>query len=421
MTNTEYKSGRLFPSQSVFKNQINFGQQKPESRSSSLFPSLIFPCAGNNFMYSTNFTKKPSFHERRIQNFYSNISEQDNNLYGKLVFPITLHNSAIFEGPIKNSLTQSRNSFYNERFRKPISFDPNTCLLNFKEPFNKQEKQEKQENHVYNNEKQKNFIEKNKEQIENGFQRNENTMQIDNKINFKDNPENEKEKNVDLNTTMINNNNNIGTKFFTNHNYGYKCSCSKTQCNRKYCECYNSGNYCIDCNCKNCTNKPPENTYSNKRPKENVAKMKKSKEICTCTKSGCNKNYCECFKSGNKCTSLCRCIGCENNEDNTKTKKNNNDYERCPANSIYIIKNKIFIDNIDIQKFDDNDYFKFYEYYENKINKLSKKKRKRDDNKNPEEDNEQKETINEPNGYFNDSLFDKNGKVVLRHINIIHS
>ena len=105
--------------------------------------------------------------------------------------------------------------------------------------------------------------------------------------------------------------------------------------------------------------------------------MKKSKEICTCTKSGCNKNYCECFKSGNKCTSLCRCIGCENNEDNTKTKKNNNDYERCPANSIYIIKNKIFIDNIDIQKFDDNDYFKFYEYYENKINKLSKKKKKK--------------------------------------------
>ena len=56
-----------------------------------------------------------------------------------------------------------------------------------------------------------------------------------------------------------------------------------------------------------------------------------------------------------------------------------------------------------------------------KLINYQKKKRKRDDNKNPEEDNEQKETINEPNGYFNDSLFDKNGKVVLRHINIIHS
>ena len=159
MTNTEYKSSRLFPSQSVFKNQINFGQQKPESRSSSLFPSLIFPYAGNNFRSSTNFTKKPNFNERRIQNFYSNISEQDNDLYGKFVFPITLHNSAIFEGPMRNSLTQSRNSYYNERFGKPINFDPNTCLLNFKEPFNKQEKQE---NHVNKNEKQENFIEKKK-------------------------------------------------------------------------------------------------------------------------------------------------------------------------------------------------------------------------------------------------------------------
>ena len=51
--------------------------------------------------------------------------------------------------------------------------------------------------------KKKNFIEKNKEQIKNGFQKNENTFQIDNKINFKDNPENEKGKNVDLNTTII--------------------------------------------------------------------------------------------------------------------------------------------------------------------------------------------------------------------------
>ena len=35
---------------------------------------------------------------------------------------------------------------------------------------------------------------------------------------------------------------NITTKFFTDYGgYGYKCSCSKTQCNRYYCECYRSG------------------------------------------------------------------------------------------------------------------------------------------------------------------------------------
>ena len=133
------------------------------------------------------------------------------------------------------------------------------------------------------------------------------------------------------------NSKNLGAKFFTNHNYGYKCSCTKTNCNRKYCECYNSGNYCIDCNCKNCENRPPINAYTNKHPDDCSSKNKKSKEICTCTKSGCNKNYCECFKSGNKCSSLCRCIGCENTE-----KKISNNYKCCPANNICIMKNKIF-------------------------------------------------------------------------------
>ena len=140
---------------------------------------------------------------------------------------------------------------------------------------------------------------------------NNNQMTLKNNIIIKDNNilnDNEKsklDKNMDLNLSSSTINN-MGTKCFTNHNYGYKYSCSKT-----HYECCNSGNYCIDCNCKNCKNQPPINPYSNKRPSEIVSKMKKSKEICICTKSGCNKNYCECFKNGNKCNSLCRCIGCE--------------------------------------------------------------------------------------------------------------
>ena len=83
--------------------------------------------------------------------------------------------------------------------------------------------------------------------------------------------------NIPLNNNNAKNDNNksnSGTKFFTSHNYGYKCSCSKTQCNRKYCECFNSGNYCIDCNCKNCNNKPPYNSYTNKHPDDSVKKKK---------------------------------------------------------------------------------------------------------------------------------------------------
>jgi hypothetical protein len=34
---------------------------------------------------------------------------------------------------------------------------------------------------------------------------------------------------------------------------------------------------------------------------------------CTCSKSNCNKKYCECFKIGKKCDNNCRCIRCNNN------------------------------------------------------------------------------------------------------------
>lgn len=42
---------------------------------------------------------------------------------------------------------------------------------------------------------------------------------------------------------------------------------------------------------------------------------------CTCTKSNCKKNYCDCFKAGNICGSSCRCIDCKNTLYFTKTQK----------------------------------------------------------------------------------------------------
>lgn len=251
-------------------------------------------------------------------------------------------------------------------------------------------------------------------------------------------------KNMNMNTPLNNNNNNniiklnssSGTKFFTNHNYGYKCSCSKTQCNRNYCECYSSGNYCIDCNCKNCINKPPINSYTNKHPTSSNAissKNKREKVICTCTKSSCNKNYCECFKSGQKCSSLCRCISCENNDDIIlKNTKISNNYKCCLANSIYIVKNNIFIENIekkdkDIENVMQPNIFELFEVPSEKANgqdnnndingngeNIFNRKRKREDikNSNNEKDNEC--------DLLDDSLFDKNGKVILKHINFFH-
>lgn len=57
-------------------------------------------------------------------------------------------------------------------------------------------------------------------------------------------------------------------------------------------------------------------------------RMKDSDEIastkvmsCTCTKSNCKKNYCDCFKAGIICGPSCRCIDCKNTLYFTKTQK----------------------------------------------------------------------------------------------------
>jgi hypothetical protein len=86
----------------------------------------------------------------------------------------------------------------------------------------------------------------------------------------------------------------------------------------------------------------PEYISSNKRPKE---KEKEEKVSCTCTKSGCNKNYCECYKNKTKCNDLCRCRNCENHEKN-EAQKSKDKIACCKANSIYIMNNKIIVEDL---------------------------------------------------------------------------
>ena len=170
-----------------------------------------------------------------------------------------------------------------------------------------------------------------------------------------------------------------------NINSKVKCTCSKTGCTKKYCACFSKGILCDGCECKNCENCVPKmnnqlspisaldsiikgekmlenEDYNNK--KENIPKTQRV--ICNCTKSNCMKKYCECFKQGFNCNSLCRCLDCKNkiyisnlsdlNDDNnninnininnenpnynlnTNLKNNNN-------NSNSIINNNDFINN----------------------------------------------------------------------------
>lgn len=48
-------------------------------------------------------------------------------------------------------------------------------------------------------------------------------------------------------------------------------------------------------------------------PKEpNSNKVKKGLKGCSCKRSGCSKKYCECYQNKVACTSLCKCTGCNN-------------------------------------------------------------------------------------------------------------
>ena len=85
------------------------------------------------------------------------------------------------------------------------------------------------------------------------------------------------------------------------------CYCTKTRCIKKYCECFSNNRYCRNCHCVNCMNIPE---YSGIE----LAKIctESDQIFCTCSKSNCNKKYCECYKSNQKCNDKCRCVNCRN-------------------------------------------------------------------------------------------------------------
>lgn len=94
------------------------------------------------------------------------------------------------------------------------------------------------------------------------------------------------------------------------------CTCYKTKCVKKYCVCYGNGISCgIHCKCLGCANNKLQIQCEDKEI--NVIKG----DYCTCTKSKCVKQYCECFKQNKECGINCRCINCLNKK--SKKQKGN--------------------------------------------------------------------------------------------------
>ena len=92
------------------------------------------------------------------------------------------------------------------------------------------------------------------------------------------------------------------------------CSCKRSKCIKLYCDCFASSRHCTaSCSCMNC-----ENTLQHKQKAANDSGKRNMKpsviksQGCSCVKSQCLKRYCECFRSGQLCTRSCTCVQCEN-------------------------------------------------------------------------------------------------------------
>ncbi|CAK1555743.1 unnamed protein product [Leptosia nina] len=109
------------------------------------------------------------------------------------------------------------------------------------------------------------------------------------------------------------------------------CNCTKSQCLKLYCDCFANGEFCNQCNCNNCYNNLQNEELRQKairgcldrnphafKPKIGKSKIggpelvRRHNKGCNCKRSGCLKNYCECYEARIACTAMCKCVGCRN-------------------------------------------------------------------------------------------------------------
>ena len=107
------------------------------------------------------------------------------------------------------------------------------------------------------------------------------------------------------------------------------CNCRNTKCLRLNCKCFKTLGYCGEgCACLDCLNREEFSTVrdfvvAKTREINQVAFQPKAIAVdpqtdtvvnsrgCSC-RTGCQKNYCECYRLGTGCSPICRCVSCLN-------------------------------------------------------------------------------------------------------------